>query len=100
MPGWCRTYTNRQVKRIQYAFRWAASEELVPVTIAQALGTVAGIRQGAEGTRESEPVGPVADDVVDATLSFLPPPVAALVKLQRLNGPNPGCVVAHGSPVG
>jgi hypothetical protein len=86
--GWCRTYTNRQVKRVQLMFRWAASKEMVPASVPAALGTVAGLRRGA--ARESEPVEPVADELVDATLPHLPPPVKAMVQLQRLTGARGG----------
>lgn len=89
-PGWCRNYANRQVKRIQQVFRWAASEELIPESAAAALGTVGGLREGMEGARESEPVGPVDAAVVDDTLPHLPPPVRAMVQLQRLTGARGG----------
>lgn len=36
------------------------------------------------------PVGPVSEDVVNATLPHLPPPVAAMVKLQLLTGARGG----------
>jgi integrase len=89
-PGWSRTYANRQVKRVQQVFRWAASEELVPAAVAAALGMVAGVRRGSAGVRETDPVGPVPDEAVDATLPFLPPPVRAMVQLQRLAGTRGG----------
>ena len=38
--GWCRTTINSAVGRIRRMFRWAASEELLPVTAYQALATV------------------------------------------------------------
>jgi integrase len=88
--GWSRTYANRQMKRVQQVFRWAASEELVPAAVAAALDTVAGIRKGSGVARETIPVGPVADEVVAATLPFLPPPVRAMVQLQRLTGARGG----------
>ena len=30
--GWCRSLINRRIDRVKRAFKWAASEELVPVT--------------------------------------------------------------------
>ena len=53
VPGWCRTYANRQVKRIQQIFRWAASEELISPAVSAALDTVKGIHKGSAGARES-----------------------------------------------
>jgi integrase len=85
-PGWCRTYVNRQVKRVRLIFRWAASEEMIPSSVATHLETVDALRRGAAGARESAPVTGVPDAVVDATLPHLTPTVRALVKLQRLAG--------------
>jgi integrase len=64
--------------------------ELVPVTTYTALATVAGLQEGRTEARESEPVEPVADAVVDATLPFLNRHVAGMVQLQRLTGCRPG----------
>ena len=85
-PGWSRTYANRQADRIKYVFRWAASEELIPAAVAEALATVEAIRKGRDGVREAEAVEPVKEATVEKTLPHLPPPVAALVKLQLLTG--------------
>ena len=105
-PGWSRTYANRQAERIKQVFRWAASEELVLAATADALGTVDAIRKGREGARETEAVQPVSGDVVEQTLPHLPPPVAALVKLQLLTGARGGelfglrtCDVDRSKPV-
>lgn len=53
-------------------FKWAAGEELIPAGIAQALTMVAGLRRGRTEARETSPVLPVEENVVDATLPFLP----------------------------
>ncbi|QOV89572.1 tyrosine-type recombinase/integrase [Humisphaera borealis] len=90
VAGWSRTYCNRQVDRIQNIFRWAASEELIPVAVSQALDTVESLRYGTSGARETEAVVGVPDALVDATLPFLPPSIAAVVKLQRLTGARGG----------
>ena len=53
-PGWCRSFINKQVNRVQQMFAWAAGEELVPLAVYQALTTVAGLRQGRiRGPREA-----------------------------------------------
>jgi integrase len=90
LPGWSRGYANRQVGRIKAVFRWAASEEMVPAATAHALATVDAIRKGREGARETAPVGPVDEAVVDKTLPHMPPPVAALARLQLLTGARGG----------
>jgi hypothetical protein len=68
--GWCRTLINRNIDRIRRTFRWAASEELVPTSVYESLRTLAGLRKGRTEAREAEPVGPVEDATVDATLNY------------------------------
>ncbi len=43
---WSRKYINVQVQRIRRMFKWAACEELVPVTVYQSLCTVEPLRRG------------------------------------------------------
>jgi integrase len=86
----CRSLVNKRVRRVVHAFRWAASEELVPESTWRALASVGGLRKGRCQARESEPVGPVAVGVVEATLPFLNPHLQALVRLQLLTGCRPG----------
>jgi integrase len=62
---------------------------LLPVTVYQALATVPGLRKGRSDAKEAKPVQPVAPDVVDATLPYLPPLVADMVRLHRLIGARP-----------
>jgi integrase len=84
-----RTYCNRMVDLIRRMFKWAASEQLIPTTTWQALTTVAGLRRGHTTAPENEPVTPVDDAVVEATLPHLSETVAAMVRLQRLTGMRP-----------
>lgn len=51
------------------------------------------MRKGRSAAREAARVRPVDDEHVDATLSYLSPPVAAMVALQRRTGCRPGEVV-------
>jgi integrase len=87
--GWCRSLVNRQVDRIRRALRWAASEELIPGSTYEALRTLAGLRRGRTEARESEPVRPVPDEVVDATLPHLPHHVRVIVELMTHSGMRP-----------
>jgi hypothetical protein len=80
--GWCRSLVNRRIDRVKRAFKWAAAEELVPVTTYQALKTLAGLKKGRTEARESEPVGPVDPAVVAASVRFLTPHLRAMVELQ------------------
>lgn len=88
--GLARRTINKRVEIVKRVFRWAVSRELLPPAIHQALATVPGLRLGRCNAREPEPVRPVDDAVVEATLPYLPPVVADLVRFQRLTGCRPG----------
>jgi len=103
--GLARPTINARINRIRRVFRWAASMELVPVAVVQSLGTVAGLQRGRTMARETKPIGPVAVEVVERTLPFMPRPIAAMVKLGMLTGMRPretcevrGCDLQPGSP--
>jgi len=85
-----RTSINDRINRIRRVFRWAASVELVPVAVVQALATVAGLQKGRTEAREPDPITAVSLDVVEKTLPFLTRQVAGLVRLQLLTGMRPG----------
>lgn len=88
--GWCRKFINQRIGRVKHIFKWAVAEELVPPSVYQALSAVQGLQRGRTTARESEPVEPVADAAVDATLLFLNRHVRGLVEFQRLTGCRPG----------
>jgi integrase len=88
--GCCRRYVNKQVDLIRLMFKWAVSEELIPVAVFQALTTVTGLRKGRSNAKDNKPVGPIADAVVEATIPYLPPVISDMVKLQRRSGMRPG----------
>jgi integrase len=81
---------NERVRMIRSVFKWGVSQEMVPETVHRALLSVAGLRQGRSRARETKPVGPVADEVIEATLPHLPRIVADMVRFQRLTGCRPG----------
>ena len=93
--GLARRTINHMCGTIKHIFKWAASHEMIPVAVYQALATVPGLRKGRTAAREPEPVGPVAGEVIDATLPSLPPVVADMVRFQRLTGCRPGeaCII-------
>jgi integrase len=88
--GHSRSVINKNVDRIRRMFRWAASEEMIPVTVFQALSTLPGLRKGRTTAREPKPVLPVAESLVEATLPHLPKIVADMVRFERLTGCRPG----------
>ena len=91
--GLCRTTVNARVNRARRLFKWAVGVELVPPSVYQALQAVTGLLRGRSEAPEAEPVQPVPEGDVARTLPFLPPPVRAIVQLQRLTGCRPGEVV-------
>lgn len=88
--GLCRNRINKDAARIKRLFCWAASKKILPASTYHDLLTVKGLRAGRSPARETAPVRPVADQLVEATLPFLLPPVAALVQVQRCTGMRPG----------
>lgn len=87
--GWCRVNVNRQVGRVRRVFKWAAGEQLVPSSVHLDLACVQGLQKGRTAVRESEPVQPVDDAAVDATLPHLNRTVRGMVEFQRLTGCRP-----------
>jgi len=85
-----RGVVNQRVGRIVRVFKWGVSEELVPATVHRALTTVTGLKAGRTEARETEPVEPVAWEIVEKTLPKLNPVVRAMVLLQWHTGMRPG----------
>lgn len=85
-----RQYVNKMIDRITRMFSWAAEEELVQITVYRALANVKALQKGRTTAPESQRVEPVSDAVVSATLPFLSPVVADMVRVQRLCGMRPG----------
>ena len=87
--GWARKSINKQLQRVVRIFSWAESKEMVPKGHTAALREVSGLHQGRTTARESAPVLPVADEIVQQTLHHLPAIVADMVRLQRMTGARP-----------
>jgi integrase len=92
--GWCRKLVNQRVGRVVRVFKWGASQELIPVTIFEALRTLPGLQRGRTEARESKPVKPVPVEHVTVTLPRLGRHVRAMVEFQLLTGCRPGEVCA------
>ncbi|MCC6508162.1 MAG: site-specific integrase [Pirellulaceae bacterium] len=85
-----RTYINMGIGKVKQMFRWGVSEELLDEAVLRRLQSVGGEMAGSSDARETEPVEPVSDSAVEATLPHMPDMVRAMVKLQRLTGMRPG----------
>ncbi|MFO0947709.1 MAG: site-specific integrase [Planctomycetota bacterium] len=88
--GRSRPTINRDIKRIRAMFKWGVAEELVSPMVLHGLQAVAALTRGRTVAREPEPVEPVPIEIVEATLPYLAPPLAAMVRLQLLTGARPG----------
>lgn len=82
----CRGVINGRIGRIKRIFRWAVSEQLCPPSVLHGLQSVMGLQRGRTEARETDPIAPVTDSVVEATLPHPPDVVADMVRLQRLVG--------------
>lgn len=91
--GFARKTVNSKIGDIKRAFRWGVENELVPSSVIHGLDAVRGLRRGRSPARETEPVRPVADFLVDATVKCVSPVVASMVQIQRLTGMRSGELV-------
>lgn len=85
-----RTSVNKATNRIRRIFKWGIENELVRPDVLAALKCVSGLRYGKSEAKETEPIKPVADWVVDATLPYFSPQVASMIQLQRVTGMRSG----------
>lgn len=77
---------NDVVANVKFMFKWAVSEELLPVAAYQSLLTVPGLKRGRTAAKELPPRQPVPWAHVEATLPKLSPTVRAMVQLHWLTG--------------
>jgi hypothetical protein len=84
--AWARPHVNKQVHRICAMFKWAAGQELLPVSIYHQLKTLEPLKKGRCNAREPEPVRPVPELLIDPLKVFVSDQVWAIIQLQRLTG--------------
>jgi integrase len=96
--GWCRSSINAQTNRLRHVFKWGASRELISADVHRALTTLPPLKMGRTTAAESEPVRPVAEAVVEATLPHCSTVIAAMIQLARLTGARAGeiCMLRTG----
>ncbi len=88
-----RTYINTLVKCLRHVFKWAVENELVKPDVLMSLKAVSPLKRGRSTAKERPAVQSVSPEIVEATLPFLPPTVAAIVKVQRYTGMRPSEVL-------
>ena len=87
--GWSRGHINKAIGRIRRCFKWAVENELVRRDMYHGLMAVSGLRKGRSEAHEPDPVLPVDDVTVQATLPHLTQVVADMVRFQRITGCRP-----------
>jgi len=88
--GWTRTHVNHCAACVARMFKWATSEEMIPVSVYEALRTVAGLARGRTAAREGRTVLPVPPGDVEPVLALCSPVVADMARLQLLTGARGG----------
>jgi integrase len=87
--GRTRQGINKATGYIRQMFKWAVAEELVKPDQLVALTALAPLRYGAVNAAESPAREALAKDLVDATLPYLSPTVATMVRVQMFTGMRP-----------
>lgn len=87
--GNSRVYCNRLTNSVVRMFKYAVSQELVKTETWQRLKSVEPLRIGQTIAPETEPVCPVALDVVRATAKELSPILKAMLRVQVATGMRP-----------
>jgi integrase len=88
--GWTRRTINNSIIRLRHMFKWGVENELVSPLTLQALQAVQGLQAGRCAAPDPDPVEPVSEAAVEATLAHLSPVVQAMIRLQLLTGMRPG----------
>jgi integrase len=87
-----RSYVNKCTAKIKAVFKWAASEELIPIETYQALATVSGLAKGRTEARETARRLPVAWEHVEPVVAELSPTVGAMLLVQWHTGARSGSI--------
>lgn len=94
----CRRSINKDIHRIRRMFQFGVENELVPPDVLIALRAVTALKKGRTQAADHPPIKPVSEADLEAAIEFMPPPVAAMVRLQLHTGARPGevCLLRPG----
>ncbi len=87
--GKSRVYCNRLTNAVIRLFKYAVSQELASVNTWQALRSVEALRAGQTEAPETEPVRPVAIEIVRQTAKHLSPVLKAMLRVHVATGMRP-----------
>jgi integrase len=85
---------NGRIRRIKQVLEWGVSEELVSVSVSQALKTVHGLRVGKTAAKGPDPKGPVSEAAVNAIKPHVTTPVWGLIQFMLFTGCRPSEAIA------
>ena len=88
--GIARTTVNHYMKRVRRLWQWALDEGHITGAQKAELSQVQNLKAFRSEAHETEPVGPVADSVIEATCAKLAENTADMVRVERLTGMRPG----------
>ncbi len=88
--GLCRISVTRYQSIITRIIAYGVEQEMVPGETWYAIKAVKPLQANRSDARETEPIGPVSDADVEATLPYLAEPYRTMVKLQDVTGMRPG----------
>ncbi len=88
--GWSRKFINKQVGRLRYMFRWAASWELVPTAVADSLRTVPPLTPGESVAPETKQRQAVPESDLNKVRAVLCQRHKDIFDLLLLTGARPG----------
>jgi integrase len=84
--GITRRSVNKMLGTVKRMWKWLVGEELLAADCFHRLQAVEGLRLGRTRAPDNPPVKPAVRADVEAALPFMPPAVAAVVRLQMLTG--------------
>jgi integrase len=91
--GLARSNCNRHARTIVRIFAWGVENELIPPAVAHGLREVKALSKGRCEAPETDPVLPVDDETIRATLEHLRPMFRVMVRVQLLLACRPGELV-------
>jgi integrase len=84
--GMARSSINKHIDRIKRIMRWGCAKKIVPADNLVNIEAVASLKAGRCDARETEIVKPIDQAIVDATLPFIAPAPADMVRVMLLSG--------------
>ena len=87
--GVSRSTVNARLWRVKYMMAWALDEAIIPATVKAELTQVKGVKRGRTSAPERQPVRPVDDATISATIQHMTPNTADMVRIHRLTGMRP-----------